>query len=276
MKTKILALSALGILLLSLSLGLTTASTLQWPNLPTSAVQINVKYGTIYTTDTYFATTLSNVPAGYDVDNGIYAGWCVDRSELMERHIDHNVVLYSSLAPPSGLSGEEWGAINYILNHKQGSRTDVQHAIWSITNDYEVSGVALDMVNAAKANLNYNPLTMGGSVLAIICYDSIPDNNVQNSVIEVKIPTKPGLSPGFWKHNIAVALGINPGSYSSPYSGAPKLTFEDLTNYLADTTFSSLQEAYDALNAKGKGSDITRLYACNQFNSAAGFLPYSS
>jgi hypothetical protein len=40
--------------------------------------------------------------------------------------------------------------------------------------------------------------------------------------------TEPGLSPGFWKHNIAVALGENPGSFSSPHEGQPHLTEADL------------------------------------------------
>ena len=51
--------------------------------------------------------------------------------------------------------------------------------------------------------------------------------------------------------------------------------YADLLNYLDSTTFNSLQEAYDALNARGRGSDSIRLDAANQFNAAAGFLPYS-
>jgi hypothetical protein len=101
---------------------------------------------------------------------------------------------------------------------------DVQDAIWHFTNDKTVSGNAMSMVTAAQANLDYNPLTTSGTVLAIICYDSERNNGVQNTIIELSKPCIAGLSPGFWKHNIGVALGFNPGSFSSPYQGAPKLT----------------------------------------------------
>lgn len=94
-------------------------------------------------------------------------------------------------------------------------------------------------------------------------------------IIELEKPCIAGLSPGFWKHNIGVALELNPGSFSSPYDGAPKLTEDDINDYLDSTDFDTLEDAYEALTAKGKGSGATRLDACNQFNFAAGFQPYS-
>lgn len=257
-------------LLLSIGIGLTTVSAAEWPNLPPTAVQISV----VDDTSSYFDSTLSSVSPGYSVHNGLYPGWCVDESETMQRNTNHDIVLYSSLTPPAPLSGIQWGAINYILNHKQGSMMDIQNAIWYFTDGQSVSGTAQSMVTAAQANLNYNPLTMGGTILAIICYDSIPSNQVQNTIIELQKPCISGLSPGFWKHNIAVALGA-PGSHSRPYEGAPHLTDQDMNDYLALTEFATLEEALEAFNAKGKGSATIRLDACNQFNAAAGFLPYN-
>ena len=271
MKTKISIALILGILLLSTGIGLTSVSAADWTNLPATAVQLSVVDGS----DTYFISTLSGVPAGYSVDNGEYPGWCIDNSENMERSTNHDVMLYSSLNPPAALSGIQWGAINYILNHKQGTMNDVQNAIWYFTNGGSVSGTAQTMVTEALANLNYDPSTTCGAILAIICYDENADNGVQNTIIELQKPCIPGLSPGFWKHNIAVALGINPGSYSSPYEGAPKITESDLLNYVGMTTFAGLPEAYNALSANGKGSASIRLDACNQFNAAAGYTPYN-
>jgi len=41
-----------------------------WPNLPSTAVQLTVVDGTT----SYFISTLSGVPAGFDVHNGVYPG----------------------------------------------------------------------------------------------------------------------------------------------------------------------------------------------------------
>ena len=82
----------------------------------------------------------------------------------MVRDVNHGVTLYSSIPTPPVLSSIQWGAINYILNHKQGSMMDVQNAIWHFTNHNAVlSKAAQSMVTAAEANLGYNPLTMGGT-----------------------------------------------------------------------------------------------------------------
>ena len=39
-----------------------------------------------------------------------------------------------------------------------------------------------------------------------------------------------GLSPGFWKHNIRVALGY-PGRYSVPHDGEPRIDFDTINGY---------------------------------------------
>ncbi len=95
----------------------------------------------------------------------------------------------------------------------------------------------------------------------------------------IPIPERPdGLSPGFWKHNIRVALGY-PGSYSVPHEGEPRIDYEKIVS-LAETATklegnAALQAALDALTAKGPGSDIVRLDMANAFNDAAGYAPYS-
>ena len=279
MKTKISIALILGILLLSTGIGLTTVSAAEWPNLPATAVQLSVEDGT----NTYFDSTLSSVPAGYSVHNGLYPGWCIDNTENMERTTNHDVILYSSLTPPTALSGIEWGAINYILNHKQGTMLDVQNAIWYFTNGKSVSGTAQTMVTEALANLNYDPSTICGATLAIICYDDNPSNNVQNTIIEIEKSCIPGLSPGFWKHNVGVYLteigtlqdkhAVN-GAYSDP-TNSPVVNKESMSAWLGGLGLD-LEALYNGLNTKGGGAEgaATRVNAANVFNALAGLSDY--
>lgn len=180
MEIRKLSVCVLGLLMLS-GILMTASAVSTWPRLPSSEVQLTAVDGT----DSYFIITLSGVPQGFDVTDGIYPGWCVDRSVTMVRGVSHDVTLYSSISPPV-LTGINWIAINYILNHKIGSMLDVQHAIWHIIDGFmPLSANAQAMVNAANANPNYDPMT--GMVLAIICYpEDHPD--AQNSIIELPIP----------------------------------------------------------------------------------------
>jgi hypothetical protein len=267
MKTKLLAITTVALLMLSSSMLFATVKAAPWPNLPLTTVQLTAVDGTT----SYFISTLSGVPAGFDVHNGAYPGWCVDRSVTMVRNVSHDVKLYSSISPPV-LTSINWIAVNYILNHKQGTMMDVQNAIWHFTDNYTPPGgfsaAAQAMIDAADANPSYDPTT--GAILAIICLpQDHPD--AQNSIIEL---TKllPGYTPGFWKHNIGVALGYNPGNYSAFRDGT-KLTEAMLQGY-ATTIGVTLQEAYDALTAKGPGMDMVRADMANAFNAAAGYGPF--
>ena len=156
-------------------------------SLPSTMVTIEVFDGT----ESYFDTVLSNVLPGYDVENGTYAGWCVDVRTLMARSpAKHEVLLYSSLNPPGELAVEQWDMVNYILNHKQGTFEDVQPAIWYFVHmdgGYTPNrAVAWSMVNDALANgEGFEPAC--GEIAAVICYPAIlfPSEEVQISVIEV-------------------------------------------------------------------------------------------
>jgi len=83
----------------------------------------------------------------------------------------------------------------------------------------------------------------------------------------------PGYTPGFWKHNIGVALGYNPGDYSAFEDTGIKLTAAMLAGYAA-TVGVTLEEAYAALSAKGPGMDMVRANMANAFNAAAGYGPF--
>ncbi len=98
----------------------------------------------------------------------------------------------------------------------------------------------------------------------------------------------PGLSPGFWKHNVKVYCG-GPGHYSSPEEGMDRLTDTDMLNYATAilgfvnpygiTIPDSAKVSADAFLhwANGILQDPTNpmwLNLANAFNSAAGRAPY--
>jgi hypothetical protein len=152
-------------------------------------------------TSSYFLTTLTDVPSGYDVTNTTYLGWCIDVDAQMSRSpVTHQVVLYSSLDPPNGtLKDQRWDIVNYILNHKQGTADDIQAAMWYFIHfDDETETpptnqtIAWAIIDDALANgTGYIPAP--GETVAVICNPVIflPLNPVQISIIEVTVPVIP-------------------------------------------------------------------------------------
>ena len=96
-------------------------------------------------------------------------------------------------------------------------------------------------------------------------------------VLPVECEMLDGLSPGFWKHNIRVALEL-PGRYSVPHEGEPRMDYDTILALAEDATGETgedaLNAALDALTAKGPGSATTRLDMANYLNAAAGYTPY--
>jgi hypothetical protein len=164
-------------------------------NLPSTPVILEVSFPG---TESYFNTTLSDVPSGYDVTNGTYLGWCVDTSAIMAPSpATHEVTLYSSINPPGTLTTEKWDMVNYILNHKQGTAYDIQQAIWyfiDIDGNYTPTGtVAWTMVNDALAN-GTGFVAAPDQITAVICFPEtvLPESpSVQISIIEVVTPVIP-------------------------------------------------------------------------------------
>jgi hypothetical protein len=100
-------------------------------------------------------------------------------------------------------------------------------------------------------------------------------NNYCHLPIEIyELPLETGYTPGFWKHNIGVALGYNNGHYSAFRDGT-KLTAAMLQGYAAIVGVT-LQEAYTAVSAKGntEGQAQIRADMANAFNAAAGYGPF--
>jgi hypothetical protein len=179
---------------------------------------LNLPSGWVYiaannSTESYFLTTLSGVPSGYDVANETYFGWCVDMRLDMTRNQTFQALLYSSLNPPANLSSQaQWNMTNYILNHKQGNFTDIQEAIWYFTiADYTgpLSTLANAMIQDAVANgTNFSPAP--GETVAIICYPLVIQQQwVQVSIIEYSLPAIPEFP------SIALPLFIALGAISA-------------------------------------------------------------
>jgi len=133
----------------------------------------------------YFKATLSNVPPGYTVVNGDYLNWCCDEENEIGTGVDHIVTLYCSYDPnmPPYFESDNWDMVNYILNHKQGDKSEVQAAIWYfIDGGYTGSDPeVLVMINDALAN-GEDFVPGSGQWIAVIC-DAGPD--IQHTFIEV-------------------------------------------------------------------------------------------
>jgi hypothetical protein len=152
-------------------------------NLPLTPVTMEVSDGIF----SYFTTSLSDVPAGYDVHNGTYLGWCIDRETVIPRSpATHEVMLYSSYDPPADLAGYQWDMVNYILNHKQGEMMDIQEAIWYFI---DLSGPYTPTTSTAQAIVDDALANGDGFIpgpceaIAVICYT----RETQMTIIELRL-----------------------------------------------------------------------------------------
>jgi len=171
--------------------------------LPSGDVTINAEYGTTH----WFDFTLSDVvPADvYDVENGIYHGWCVDKDLEMSRGVNHPVILRSSLDTdlPNGLSNLPWNEINYIINNKgDTSRNNVQMAIWFFTDGLDLTGYddAQALVDDANENGgDFIPQT--DDLLAIPIVAAV--SWIQPAFLELEIPPPTSIRGFVWYDNDA-------------------------------------------------------------------------
>ena len=246
------------------------ASAAPWTlNLPDQQVTLStVALGT----QSFFSSTLSNVPAGYDVENGNYLGWCVDLSHMNLPPSPLTVKLISSYDIPAEYMGniwatESWDMVNYILNHKPtvydtGDIYDIQMAIWNFVDNIvgdgdhnpnrDPSADSLALIADAYAN-GTGFVPSEGDVVAVICF---PEGNAQLTIIEVQIPETPGnegLTPGFWKNHPDCWMGYTPTD-----------TFYDVFGITVTVTIHKTQitnpTLMQALNAQGGMNETKGVY----------------
>jgi hypothetical protein len=138
--------------------------------------------------NSYWQHTLSDIGSGYDVANGSYPAWCVMENVYMTPGQTYHPVLMSSYDAnlPTYAQDPDWDMVNYIINHKQGTPSDVQAAIWyfidgQIDPPMPGSPAAAAMVNDALAHgEGYYPGS--GGMLAVLC---LLGDRVQLTFLEV-------------------------------------------------------------------------------------------
>ncbi len=138
-------------------------------------------------TAAYWDIYLSGVPAGYDVWDGLWNGWCAEYGIMLPESTDYEVTLWSSQEPllPTRIQNDEWDKVNYLLNNKHPAATsiDIQAAIWYLLGQTGLPSDpdALAMIADAQANgEGFRPET--GDWIACI---ALPPDSVQVVFIEV-------------------------------------------------------------------------------------------
>jgi hypothetical protein len=169
------------------------------PTIDLPAGDYDIRMKAVYGIQDYFDITLSNVPDGYDLANGVYPGWCVQKAIAMVLNVDHSIYLYSSLSDslPADFQEMPWDKINYIINHKNGaSRTSIQNAIWCYTDNEscENDSVALALYNAAY-NYSGPYIPQVGDVVALPIKGW---QRIQLTFLELVIPPPKTLEGFVW------------------------------------------------------------------------------
>lgn len=139
----------------------------------------------------YWNTIFYNVPDGYIVDDGEYAGWCVDQLHYIYG-VEYTVALYSSYDTnlPDYALDDDWDMVNYILNHKQGTKVEIQDAIWYFINGGHMPGSTAGQAMVADALANgegYVP-SEGSPVAIIVDILSPEPNNKRQQLTIIEIP----------------------------------------------------------------------------------------
>jgi hypothetical protein len=148
-------------------------------NLPASAVTLTIPGLAGDTAAMYIK--LANVPAGYDITNGQYLGWCADPDyNIYYPNVPYSARLYSSydtILPPEAVSAN-WPKINYMVNkYRKGgfscARDDeIQTLIWSYLGHSDVWGAPGDTCmtsikeNVEEYGADYMPES--GDVVGIV------------------------------------------------------------------------------------------------------------
>lgn len=185
-----------------------------FPNLPlppTSVTLTSILHETLFSgpppNDTwYIDNVLSNVPPGFDVENGTYTpAWCVDRPG-MTMASESPAYLFSSYALPPQADYPllyapyilSWNKINYILNNipAEATTADIEQAIWAFCApppipDPTPTPLSDQMVTDANS-FGGGFIPRQGQVLAVICYPvGAPENDLQITIIGLLIPIPP-------------------------------------------------------------------------------------
>lgn len=180
--------------------------------LPAAPVGVRLDYGpSVGRPDRYFQVTISGMPLGFSVFNGIYRGWCAD-SYVYQLLGTNPVRLYSTYGTsmPANDQNANWDKVNWLLNHKKGmAMGDVQAAIWLLLGQ---PIAPYHSYNAAAANALYLAALANGtgfvpgegqSMAVLLSVGGIQNpsidtsNKNQSTILELVCP----LTQGYWKNH---------------------------------------------------------------------------
>jgi hypothetical protein len=146
--------------------------------LPPGAVNMVPRYPG---TTSHWVLNLSGIkePHTYDVWNGAWPGWCVEKLTTMVPNRTYTAKLVSSQDQAGNLDRAKnvnWQLVNYLLNHKhpKASLKDIQDAIWHLLGyigaptDPEAVAMVLD---ARKNGVGFRPTY--GDVIAVVFMNDV-------------------------------------------------------------------------------------------------------
>jgi hypothetical protein len=153
----------------------------------------------VYGEESYFDMELSDILLGYDIIDGVYHSWCLQKTIHMTQHVNHTVRLYSCYDPalPLDLQTSHWDKINYLLNHKQGNQASIQQAIWFYTNDEDCSADSDASAMVADAEAHGAGFILTNDQIIAIPIEGIPA--IQQTFLELTIPTPSQLEGLVWQ-----------------------------------------------------------------------------
>jgi len=102
----------------------------------------------------YVDAKLSDIPAGYDIFNGVWASWCFDHQTSIIMNWPYSMNVYNSLYPdqlPVYTATDNWDNANWLMNHLDWYSGyewyDIQGALW-LMDDPQWNGGAMAGVPA--------------------------------------------------------------------------------------------------------------------------------
>ncbi len=111
-----------------------------WMNIPPEATYTITAWDPA-TSNSYVEVTLSDIPEGYEIINGVYPSSCADHTTAINLEFPYQMNMYSSLYPdqlPVFAQSDKWEKINWLYNHLDWypgyEWFDIQGFIWLYDN----------------------------------------------------------------------------------------------------------------------------------------------